>query len=545
MAKQLSKADKLSAATRYKDGESAIKISEELGVSRSTVTRWGNSVESLREDFKAVPKKFGEFGVTGLNRFGTRGIGSSIIEDYLTPWENLSTMIPLVREMADDPIIGSVLFAIEMMIRQSEEGVVPFSESEIDQSAAKFLEECLIDLTHTFSEHISQVVSFVKFGWSCFEVVYKRRTGLDAPIPSQYNDGLIGWKKFAFRSQDTLAPGREWLFDDNGAILGMNQQAPPDFKFVSIPISKMILYRTNHEKNNPQGRSALRAAYRAWYYSKNLSEIEGIAAERMGAGLPVMYLGEGTKLGEGTDTDFEFAKKLVRDIRADEQMGVVIPYPKMTHTTDGKGALFEFVSPPSKGLIDFNAAIARYNQQMAQTLLAQFIFLGLAERGTQSLAIRQTDFFTQAIEGWLKHIADQINRFLIPTLFSLNESKFNSIGGFPKIEFSPIAQIDIDKFMEAISNAVGAGALQPDEGTERAVRQHLELPLIGTPEAGKAIEIPEPEGSSHKPGESSHKSPDLGKDKEAEGTDEMNRMRETAIEMLEQLRTMDEAEILD
>ena len=532
---------KYDAATRYNKGESAIKLGDEFGVSRSSITRWGKQVDKFKpkpgvvDEFAHVRGPFKEFGVTGLNRFGGPH-GSSLNEDYITAWENLATMIPLVKEMRDDPVIGAVLFAVQMSMRQAEWSVTPFSDEAVDKEAAEFLEQCMEDMSHTWDEHIAQALTFIEYGWATFETVYKRRLGLDKSVASQYDDGLIGWRKFAFRSQDTMAPGREWIFDEHGAILGMNQQAPPDWKFVSIPSSKMILYRTNTEKNNPQGRSALRTSWKAWYFAKNLSEIEGIAAERMGAGLPVIYLGEGTKLGDGADTDFEFAKKLVRDVRADEQMGVVIPYPKMTETKDGRGALFEFESPPSKGLIDFDKAIERYNQQIAQTLLAQFIFLGLSERGTQGLAVRITDFFSDAIEGWLRATADILNRFAVPTLFHLNATKFNAINGFPKLEAGPITKIDLEKFMDGLSSAIESGALFPDEGTERTVRQVLELPLKDTPEAGEALEPPVPEKKPET------KSPDLGKDDEETDTDEfdgLEAVRLQAIDLLNELKDID------
>ena len=46
---------------------------------------------------------------------------------------------------------------------------------------------------------------------------------------------------------------------------------------------------------------------------KNFAEIEGISAERMGGGLPVIYLGEGTSKA-GSKSDFEFAKSVYSPI---------------------------------------------------------------------------------------------------------------------------------------------------------------------------------------------------------------------------------------
>jgi len=411
---------------------------------------------------------FKEFGVSGLQRFG-----GTVQEDYLQEWSALSRMVPLVKRMMDNPTISAILFAVEMTIRSAEWSVQPASEEKADADAAEFLESCVNDMSHTFDEHVVQALTMIPFGFSPFEIVYKRRRGPDKEPASSLDDGLIGWRKLAFRSPDTLAPGDEWVFDEAGGVQGLNQTAPPSNQKVTIPIEKMLLYRTTSAKNNPQGHSALRGAYIPWYFAKNLAEVEAISAERMGAGIPVIYLGKGTTKS-GATSDFTSAKKAVRDLAADEQAGIVFPHPQQT--TDGEGVLFELVSPPSRGIVDFHQVIERYNQQMAQTLLAQFIFLGLTQRGTQALAVRSTDFFTQAIDGWTESIAQVFNLFAVPRLFRINSSSFPGITDYPKIVIGPLGTFDVTAFVEAVKTATDAGALTRTIDIERAVRQALELP---------------------------------------------------------------------
>jgi len=329
------------------------------------------------------------------------------------------------------------------------------------------------DMSQSWDDHIGQAISMVPYGFAPFEICYKRRRGPDKDPESNFDDGLIGWRKFAYRSPDTLAPGNEWLFDEAGGVQGLNQQAPPDYTPVTIPIEKMLLYRTSAVKNNPQGRSALRSSYIPWYYAKNLAEIEGITAERMGTGVPTIYLGEGTtKSGDGSD--FAMAKKVVRDLVVDEQEGIVFPHPKMT--SEGRGILFELISPPSRGPIAFDQTIARYNQQIAQTLLAQFIFLGLTERGTQALAVRSTDFFVEALAGWLRGMTQTLNRYAVPRLFRLNSSAFEGITDFPEVSVGSLGKFDVAAIVNAVATAMQAGALTPDEGIERVLRDTLRLP---------------------------------------------------------------------
>lgn len=464
------------------DEVGATALAGRYGVSRQTIYRAVDEFAKTGQGAVTMRKvPFGEFGVTGLQRFG-----GTVREDYNRTWQNLQTMVPLVKEMLDYPIVAATMFAVEMYIRTAEWSVVPGGDSVQDEAARKFLEECKDDMSHTFADHITQALSMLSYGFAPFEVCYKRRLGPDAKPVSEFDDGRIGWRKFAFRSQDTLSPGREWSFDPNGGIKGMFQKAEWTKPEVFIPIEKMILYRTTAAKNNPQGRSALRGVYMAWYYAKNFQEIEGISAERMGGGLPVIYLGEGTSKA-GSKSDFEFAKNVVRDVRSDEQAGIVFPFQKQGQ--DGRGVLFELVSPPAKGVVDFDRAILRYNQQISQNLLAQFIFLGMTEYGTQSLAVELTDLFAEAMNGWISVVTDVLNRYIVPRLFAFNTF---TVEHLPKFHAAPTQDIDIEKTLNAITLAIGSGVLLPDEGVDRAVRKMLDFPQRGDPDSGQVLsELPE------------------------------------------------------
>ena len=110
MAKRLTDAEKLEAAQKYIDGTPATKVGAEYGTHRSTVIRWSKQMEHFQET-KAPPRAFQEFGVSGLNRWG-----GHIQEDYLQPWKTLETLVPLVKEMLDYPVIGAIMFAVKIFI---------------------------------------------------------------------------------------------------------------------------------------------------------------------------------------------------------------------------------------------------------------------------------------------------------------------------------------------------------------------------------------------------------------------------------------------
>ena len=145
------------------------------------------------------------------------------------------------------------------------------------------------DMSVSWPDFLAEVLSFLPYGWSFFEIIYKIRKGYneDTKSSSNYSDGRVGWGKFAVRSQDTLF---KWEFDEEGGLQGLWQMAPPNYEEVYIPLEKALHFRTETHKNNPEGRSILRNAYRSWYFLKRIQEIEAIGIERDLAGLPVMQV---------------------------------------------------------------------------------------------------------------------------------------------------------------------------------------------------------------------------------------------------------------
>ena len=115
--------------------------------------------------------------------------------------------IETYREMAEnDDTIGAILFAIEMLIRQASWTVEPAGDTPKDKEAAEFVEQCMHDMQDTWTDTISEILSFLTYGWSFHEIVYKRRMGKTSnpKTRSKYNDGLIGWRKLPIRAQETL-----------------------------------------------------------------------------------------------------------------------------------------------------------------------------------------------------------------------------------------------------------------------------------------------------------------------------------------------------
>lgn len=410
-----------------------------------------------------------ELGRTGLER-----MGGHIYEEFLPELQGQKA-IKVYQEMSsNDPVVGAILHAIEMLIRQVEWRVEPGGQQITDIEAGYFLESCLEDMEMTWEETMAEVLSMLVFGWSYHEIVYKLRQGenRDPSRNSRFDDGRVGWRSLPIRAQSSLY---NWEFEDNGGVLAMVQQAPPDYRLRTIPFGKALLFRTTSHKNNPEGRSILRSAYRPWYFKKHIETIEGIGIERDLAGLPVAWVPPELLAGDAPPEDkaiLEAIKRIVTNVRRDEQEGIIFP---LLYDENGN-KLYDFNLLTTGGTRQFNTdeVISRYDQRIAMTVLADFILLGHEQVGSFSLASSKTHLFSVALGTWLNEIAAQFNRVAIPKLFKMNDFNLERL---PKLVPGDIEVPNLAELGEYVTRLSGAGMdLFPDEKLEAYLRRVANLP---------------------------------------------------------------------
>lgn len=405
-----------------------------------------------------------------LGRIGQNRYGGIFYEEFL-PELRGTRGVAAYTEMADnDETVGAILFAIEMLIRQCQFSVEPGGSTDKDKEAAEFVEGCMHDMQSTWQDTLSEILSFLTYGWSYHEIVYKRRMGRTKnPITSsKYSDGLIGWRKLPIRAQDTLF---EWRYKDSSDdLIGMVQSPPPVYSQLFIPLDKALHFKTRSRKDNPEGRSILRNAYRPWYFKKRIQSIEGIGIERDLAGFPVLYAPEDINIWDMEDPEarrtLERAEAIVTGIRRDAREGLVM----------NNGWRLELLSTGSRRQFDTNQIIERYDRRIATTVLADFVLLGQQAVGSFALADNKTKLFALAIGTYLDIICQTFNSQAIPRLIDLNGEYFSGITDYPKMTHGDIEDTNLEKFGNFIQNMVSSGVLEPDEELEAHVRRLSHLP---------------------------------------------------------------------
>jgi len=393
---------------------------------------------------------FDVYGISGLTRFGTI---SRIYEEFLRELQGPQGMKSYREMMDNDPITGAILFAANHLSRKVSFKFKPASDTQQARYIADKIGSMIFDdMESTWPDTLSEILTMLPFGWSLLEYRLKRRLGMsDLPAPppapgsyeigaqgypsptfapSRFDDGLIGFRSWSLRSQETLFM---WEFDEDSNAVVMQQMAPPDYKIRRIPMSKALLFRTQVAKNSPEGRSIMRNGWTSYYMKKNLQVFEGIGVERDLAGYPVIQIAKPDPTNglavpdiwnprsEDARTMLAALKQIVRSVRRDEQEGMVLPW----------WAEFKLLSGTGRRRVDTNAVIARYDQRIAMSVMADFIMLGHEAVGSKALASTKISLFTSALSSFLDNACSVISRRAVPLIMQFN--------GWPE-ELCPVLQ---------------------------------------------------------------------------------------------------------
>jgi hypothetical protein len=416
---------------------------------------------------------FAPIGVNGLKHSG-----GLINEEFLPELRN-GQALKVFRQMSmNDSVVGSLLFAIKMLIRGIDWTVEPFSDKPRHVKQAKDLETMLHDMDNPWPDTLSEILSFLVYGFSVHEIVLKKRQGKKT---SKYNDGLVGIKKLAIRGQETID---YWKFDENtNELLWVEQLDPNTMKRNILPRDKLLLFKADSYKDNPASVSILRTCYRSWRLKQHIEDYEAIGISRDLAGMPVMYIPADMMSSDATPEQkqsVEYFKQVITSIQNNEQSGVLLP--AMYDETGNRLFDFQLMSSGGTRQFDTSEIIQRYNTQIVQTVLADFIMLGQGSQGSYALSSNKTKMFTTAIQSWLKSVVHELNEKLVTKLGEFNGWRQDEL---PRIVHGELESQDVNGISSFVADLAKAGVITYDVKLENYLRSLVDSPL--TDGSGKAL----------------------------------------------------------
>lgn len=403
-----------------------------------------------------------ELGVSGKNTY----TGDIRADEFLQELRGKKA-IQKYREMRDNnAIVGSIMYAVEQTLRDVKIEVKPADDSAVAKQEAAFLQSVLDDMDHSLDDHISEALSYLTYGFSWFEVVYKRRAG-DTVSPkknSKYEDGRIGIKKIAIRAPWTV---EQFEVDPNtGEILGMYQEAAWGKRPAMIPVEKSVYYRTTSLNNDPSGRSVLRNAYVSYTYLNKIQSYEAIAIERELHGVPIGRM-PAEYLSADATTDQANLRgqfdRILRDLKNNEQGYALLPS-DLYVDADGKPTNqrlmdVELITANGSRSIDIDPVVKRYQHDIARSLMAEFLMLGSGS-GSYALSKTKTDLFLRSLESYINTIVDVLNKQLVERLWQLNGLDWSTM---PKLVAGDVAPHDLREIAAFLRNINNAGIELQDQ----------------------------------------------------------------------------------
>lgn len=339
--------------------------------------------------------------------------------------------------LSNDAVVGGCLYLIETLIRQANWHVKPATSETGDTGdaanieAASFLESCMFDMQEqTWDDFICEVLSMLPYGFSFHEVIYKVRRGpqeKDLKFKSNYTDGKIGWQELPVRSQASLS---EWTIDPTtGKVLEFIQDpgiVGSQGAVKKIPLEGNLLFRTKQSRNNPEGWSILRRAYRSWFFKRYIEELEGIGIERSLAGIPILAPPPDVMLFDKENpemvTMLNWSQRLVNELRQDRNHGIVLP------STDWQLKLLG--SEGAAKAMDTDNVIRRHETRIAMSMLADIVLMGTDRTGSFALAETKQTLFVASLQAIINSIANTLNTYAVPKLFAVNNWNLEKL---PKI----------------------------------------------------------------------------------------------------------------
>ncbi len=410
---------------------------------------------------------------TGISqRIGVRGLSifSGIVrEEYLTDLRSWLQASRIYREMADDPIVGTLLDAIRTPLLAAEFDVPPLSDSEADKRAAEFLQDAMDSMVdQTWRSHVNDSLDELTFGFAVAEVTLEKR-----------EDGHLWIRNLDPRGQETLY---RWEWEDD-KVIAMIQRDPVTGQLYTIPSSKTVHMTFRGRKGNPQGKPLLRSLFRAWLKLKYLDNFEAVGIERDVGGMAVVDFPDPEKWKGSADlSDLKkLFEKAFKNLRMDENMWLLMP-PGSRAQSWGSG----------QRSYDVRKAIEAKQKEILLRFFSQFLMLDHAGLDASGLLKGSQDFFHLGLKSIQQELLEAWNQQLVPLLFEFNPMP--GLTGLPKITWNDPGKVDVTGLIGAYVQATQAQLITPTRSDEEHVRSLMDLPELpeGEGEGPREVGPPSP-----------------------------------------------------
>lgn len=383
---------------------------------------------------------------------GTEIFSGYFSEEYLQQLRGRRAADLWDQMRRSDPKITMALAAIKNPIIGATWRVDAAGDLPEQKLQAEFIEKIFFkDLSQSWANQVAEILTFLDFGFSLFEVTHKICIG-DQKFGSYIGLGKLGW-----RSPRTI---EKWNLDCTGELESVTQWANGDLeRYVDIEGEHCIVFSRGKEGDNYEGISALRACYGPWKRKQTFLKLMAVGIEKHAFKIPILTIPAGQ---ENTDST-RVAKQVLEAYLCHQKQYITKPQGFELEMSDA-----DFDPDPILN------AIGKEDVAIANAFLENFLELGQSGSGSYALSYDLSDFFLISIEHVAKYICDVVNQSLVCGLINLN---FGPQENYPKICVSGIRDKPGKEFAEVIQLLVNAKAIVPDAKLEEDMRARYGLPV--------------------------------------------------------------------
>jgi hypothetical protein len=413
--------------------------------------------------------RLGEIGSNGIKLFSGVSVGE--MKNEL----NFPRSLQTYQEMSYHASVNSALTLFDNILAKAEWKFDSGSNATDDKrQKAKIIQSMFTDMDNTFGEFVQDALSANTYGFAVVEKVYKQRNG----SASKHNDGYIGIKKLALRSQESI---QKFVYDDSGNeiigvkqnLTGLNDAANRFYSRgqteVVLPRSKFMLFRTGKHRGDPFGKSPLRQAYLTWRFLTTLEELEASGVAKDLVGIPVLTLPPQLLSEDASDNQKQiraYFENAMRNLHVNAQTHVTLP---AVFDQDTKEKMFDLklLSIDGKKGFDINKIKQYYQNAIYTALQADLLILGQSNTGSFALAQFKNSVAANAAEALARMIKDVINQDLIPQIYELNAwDKTDMV----TIDFDGLSSVDLESLGAFIMRVGGQEAIEKDREVLNIIR---------------------------------------------------------------------------
>ena len=358
-------------------------------------------------------------------------------DDYLSP---VSTPNAIYRAMQTDDTVYDALRELIVARLASGYNVTPGGNKARDKKQAEFVDWNLRNIpVGSFYQQTKELGSAVKYGFAVSEMIFENA------LTGKWKGHTI-LRQLKCRTPDNF----QFAVNEYGDIRpdGLVQTVYIEGKPMQRRLNwkgKFVILVHDFEFSNWFGRSALRAAYSAWWSKSFFEKCWGIYLDRFGTPVVVATLG---KVTANDATTVANVKKIVTNLQT--ATGITVP----------EDVTFSFLEATRSGRAGFDKAIEHMNERIRNAIL------GKSHEQTQL-----------AVHDLGKEIESSLNDQLVKRLVDLNWDA-TQISSYPVFTFAPVRDEKALERAKVLVDGVGSGAVTADIGSENTIRQSVGAPPI-------------------------------------------------------------------